>query len=249
MNRNLVIVTLMLGVVSQVPAQQPTKKIYLIGNSLTWDTVPTRLDGDIKYHVDCGKSLPFIFENPQQPCVKSSTLWPAALKNHRFDLISLQTHYGATLVEDVDVISKWIEMQPDATVIIHTGWAHHAKRAAEYSNDSVNGTMQHSPFYVEALLKKLKKKYPQRVFRQTKAIDLLAQIAKDIEAGQAPIDSVEELHRDKIHMTHDGGRYLMHNAMRIALGQPISIQGFEKSDPKLREYLNGVLRKVTQTSR
>ena len=37
---------------------------YLIGNSLTWDTVPSKLDGDVQWHVDCGKSLPFIYENP-----------------------------------------------------------------------------------------------------------------------------------------------------------------------------------------
>ena len=47
---------------------------FLIGNSLTWDTVPSKLDGDVQWHVDCGKSLPFIYENPQKPCVKTSTL-------------------------------------------------------------------------------------------------------------------------------------------------------------------------------
>ena len=40
---------------------------------------------------------------------------------------------------------------------------------------------------------------------------------------------------------HERGRYLMHNAMRHALGQPRSDKGFEKIDPKLKKYLNGVL--------
>ena len=100
------------------------KRVFLIGNSLTWDTVPSRLDGNVQWHVDCGKSLPFMFANPEEPCVKTSTLWPKALKENQYDILSLQTHYGATLAEDVETISRWIEMQPQAVVVIHTGWAH-----------------------------------------------------------------------------------------------------------------------------
>ncbi len=61
-------------------AKNTATSYYLIGNSLTWDTVPSRLDGDVQWHVDCGTSLPFVFKHPEKPCVKSSTLWPAALK-------------------------------------------------------------------------------------------------------------------------------------------------------------------------
>jgi hypothetical protein len=41
------------------PAPEPSysKKIFLIGNSLTWDTLPGLLDGDVQWHVDCGKNL------------------------------------------------------------------------------------------------------------------------------------------------------------------------------------------------
>ena len=38
-------------------AQKPPMRCYLIGNSLTWDTVPQRLDGDVQWHVDCGVPL------------------------------------------------------------------------------------------------------------------------------------------------------------------------------------------------
>jgi hypothetical protein len=47
-------------------AAEETRSFYLIGNSLTQDTVPSGLDGDVQWHVDCGKSLPFIYENPGQ---------------------------------------------------------------------------------------------------------------------------------------------------------------------------------------
>lgn len=60
---------------------------------------------------------------------------------------------------------------------------------------------------------------------------------------------VEDLHRDKIHLTLDAGRYLMHNAMRKALGQPRSATGFEKLEPQFRRYLDQVLTQLDQNGR
>lgn len=244
--RYMMVLTCLLAVVvssfSQVAlAEEKETSYYLIGNSLTWDTVPSLLDGDVQWHVDCGKSLPFMYANPQKPCVSSSSLWPTALKNKKYDIISVQPFYGSTLAEDVKVISKWIEMQPDAVFVIHTGWANQAKRAAEYADNDTSGKLVHSPAYFDALIAALQKKYPDRTFRSTHAIDLLAKIAADVKAGVAPITAVSDLHRDVIHMKLDTGRYLMHNAMRHALGQKPSVKGFEKIDPKMKEYLDSVL--------
>lgn len=36
----------------------PPTRCYLIGNSLTWDTVPPLLSGDVQWHVDCGVHPP-----------------------------------------------------------------------------------------------------------------------------------------------------------------------------------------------
>jgi hypothetical protein len=221
---------------------------YLIGNSLTWDTVPAWMDGDMQWHVDCGKSLPFMHANPEEPCVKTSTLWPKALAEKQYDVVSMQSHYGATLEEDVATISKWVDMQQKAEFVIHTGWAHHEKRAAEYASEDIAQKMVHSPKYINALLDRLRKKYPGREFRQTHAIDLLAKIAADVEADKAPFKSVSELHRDKIHVKIDTGRYLMHNCMRHALGQPRSAKHYEKLDPKIKEYLDGVLATLPKLS-
>lgn len=224
------------------------KSCYLIGNSLTWDTVPAWMDGDVQWHVDCGKSLPFIHDNPQEPCVKSSTLWPKALAEKQYDVISVQTHYGANMAQDVDVISNWVEMQPRAIFVIHTGWAHHEKRAQEYGKKDFLGTMQHIPAYINALLSTLKNKYPDREFRQTHAIDLLAKIAADIKAGKSPFKSVSDIHRDAIHVKLDSGRYLMHNCMRHALGQPRSAEHYAKLDPKVKAYLDTVLATLPKLS-
>jgi len=226
--------------VAQASDEKP-KSYYLIGNSLTWDTVPSHLDGDVQWHVDCGKSLPYIMEHPEKPCVKSSTLWPEALKDKQYDFVSVQPHYGSTLEKDVAVISHWVKMQKRAVFVIHTGWARSATRAEEYANQDVEGTMRHSPAYFSALIAKLREMNPKREFRQTHAIDLLAKVAADIEAGKAPFQKMADLHRDAIHMNVVTGRYLMHNAMRKALGQPRSARGFEKLDPKLKAYFDGIL--------
>ncbi|WP_417385980.1 hypothetical protein [Gimesia sp.] len=222
-------------------AEDKARSYYLIGNSLTWDTAPLLLDGDVQWHVDCGKSLPYIMAHPEMPCVKTSTLWPQALKEKQYDLISVQPHYGSTLEEDLATISKWVEMQPQAVFIIHTGWARSKTRAEEYASQDVTGKLQHSPAYINALLAALQKKYPDRKFKQTHAIDLLDQVNTDIKNNKAPFDEITDIYRDAIHMKTDTGRYLMHNAMRHAMGQPRSDKGYEKVDPQVKQYLNQVL--------
>jgi hypothetical protein len=101
--------------------------------------------------------------------------------------------------------------------------------------------MVHSPAYVTAVIAELKKQFPNREFRQTHAIDLLAKIAADVESGTAPFQQMSDLHRDAIHMKLDTGRYLMHNCMRHALGQPPSNAGWEMLDAEVKKYLDGVL--------
>jgi hypothetical protein len=227
-------------------SDQPVKKsFFVIGNSLTWDTVPGLLSGDVQWHVDCGKSLPFLRANPDKPCVKSSTLWPAAFKQKQYDVVSVQPHYGSTLIQDVETISAWMKTQPKAVFVIHSGWAHHAAREEEFANPDPTEKMQHSPAYYRALVAELRRLHPGRTLRQTRAINLLAQIAEDIAAKKAPFDDITDLHRDVIHMKHESGKYLMHNAMRHALGQPMSAVGFKEMDANVRRYLNGVLALLT----
>lgn len=221
-------------------AEEP-RSFYLIGNSLTQDTVPSKLDGDVQWHIDCGKSLPFIYENPEKPCVKNSTLWPEALKGKSYDVISVQVHYGSTLEQDVAVLSEFVRMQPKAVFVIHSGWARAASRAEEYSAKSSGGKMQHSPAYLDAVVKKLRELHPGRIFRQTRAQDLLARVAADIVAKKAPFSRLEDFYRDDIHLNVITGRYLMHNAMRHALEQPRSVAGFETIPSPVKTYLDGIL--------
>ena len=101
--------------------------------------------------------------------------------------------------------------------------------------------MTHSPEYISQLLTKLRKTFPTREFRCTRTTELLDRVASDIKKGRAPLKRVEDLYRDAIHMKVDSGRYLMHNAMRVALDQPLSGQGF-KIDPKVKNYFDALLR-------
>ena len=224
-------------------AKATEKSYYLIGNSLTWDTVPQLLDGDTQWHVDCGKPLHALQSKPNEPCVKSSTIWPKALTDKQYDVISFQPHYGATLEQDLAAISHWVHMQKKAGFVIHTGWAFHEKRAAEYEMQCIgSGKMLHSRAYFEALLTALRQKFPSRKFSRTYAMDLLQLVADDVESGNAPFKDVQQLYRDKIHLTKGGGRYLAHNAMRQALGQPYSSKGFEgKFTPSVKDYLDSLL--------
>lgn len=216
-------------------------RCYLVGNSLTWDTVPPLLSGDVQWHVDCGVNLPYIHANPNNPCVKESTLWPAALRDKQYDVVSVQPHYGSTLAQDVETISAWIKLQPKAVFVIHSGWARHAQRAEEFASYAPPEQITHSPGYFRALVAELRRLHPGLELRQTFAQNLLAIVAEDIAAKQAPFDKIEDLYRDDIHLTNSHGKYLVHNAMRRALGQPRSAAGFEGLDPHVKQYLDNVL--------
>lgn len=219
----------------------PQTKIFLIGNSLTWDTIPSRLDGHVEWHVDCGKSLQYIADHPAAPCVASSIHWPRALQRSRFDLLVVQPHYGTSLEEDLAVISDWMRAQPQARVVLHSGWARQATRAEEYAHAAATDTMTHSPGYLHALRAGLQERFPDRQIGSTRTTELLARIAADIKAGRAPLEDLASLYRDPIHMTQGRGRYLMHNAMRRALGQPFSDAGFPDVAPAWQAYVKSLL--------
>jgi hypothetical protein len=98
------------------------------------------------------------------------------------------------------------------------------------------------------LLKVLRKTHPDREFRLTHAHDVLARVADDIEAGEAPFDAIEDVYRDAIHMNVVTGRYMMHNVMRYAMGQPRSVKGFEKIPANIKSYFDSILDTLPQMS-
>lgn len=218
-------------------------KIFLIGNSLTWDALPSLLGGDVQWHVDCGKSLKHIYDHPHSPCVKSSTAWPTALKRTKYDFLCVQPFSGTTLDEDVAVISSWIALQPTAVLVLHTGWNRAKDFERVYHTTVDHQRMVHTPAYFEALRAELSRRHPRLEIRSTQAIEVLDVVWHDIEGSRAPFDSFSELYRDEIHMTTQVGRYLMHNLMRRTLGQALSTQGFQ-IEANQRAYLDEKLREL-----
>ena len=243
----LLVVALHGTALGQQPTAEPAEtqpKILMIGNSLTWDTRPPLLDGDVQWHVDCGKSLVFIRDNPAKPCVATSTIWPTAMQATQYDFVGVQPHYGTTLEEDIAVISTWVTQQTKAVFIIHTGWARHKEFDTERSDADSAGLLTHSDIYFDTLLKNRRTKFPNREFRCTQAMNLLFQISDDIKSGTAPFEQLEDIYRDAIHMKTDTGRYLMHNAVRRSLGQPTSKNGFPEIPAETRAYLDQLLDRV-----
>jgi Right handed beta helix region len=214
---------------------QRLPRVFLIGNSLTWDTIPAALDGEVYWHVDCGKNLPYIRKHPDAPCVESSTLWPYGLRLGPFDFVVFQPHYGSTLEQDAETIESWLVDQPDATLVIHTGWA----RQATLRDELAAGidTMQHNANYFMALNERLTQNRPTLRIRTTNAFKMLAEIDRDIQSGAAPALQVSDFYRDAIHMSHELGRPMMHSMMRIALGQKIQFEPKASVDKAVADYV------------
>lgn len=216
----------------------PQSKVFLIGNSLTWDTLPGLLDGNIQWHVDCGKNLKYIYEHPKKPCVRTSTSWDKALSRQQFDVLCVQPHFGTNLDEDADTISKWLSTQKKAKLVIHTGWSRHEDFCRDYESAGADAAIKmcHSPKYFSLLEEKLRAKHPGLQLTSTHAIEILHSICEDVENEAAPVEKLSDLYRDDIHVTTQAGRFLMHNLMRVAIGQKVSEQGFQVEQP-LRGYL------------
>ncbi len=222
------------------------QRVFLIGNSLTWDTMPSSLDGEVLWHVDCGKSLPYIHKHPESPCVKSSTLWPRALRLGPFDFVVFQSHYGSTVEQDAVTIESWLMDQPDATLVLHTGWA----RQASLRDELTAGidTMQHNEAYFNALRERLLRNRPTLQIRSTNAFKVLAEIDRDIQSGNAPVSQIAEFYRDDIHMSLELGRPMMHSLMRIALGQNMNFQPKALIEEAVADYVQQQLDEAQKLS-
>ncbi|TWT55030.1 hypothetical protein Pla22_26840 [Rubripirellula amarantea] len=200
--------------------------IFFIGNSLTWDARPMLFDQPTDWHIRSGRNLPYILDHPSELNGTDSTSWDVGLVDHQYDWLVIQPHFRSTLQEDVDAISHWMQLQPNAKVLLHTGWARHAEIATIYEGGNVNDVMSHSPEYFDDLMSELAATDPGREISRTKHMDVLYEVKKDIEAGIAPIDEFSDLFRDSLHLTIFEGRYLAHNLLRNAVGEPTSTTGF-----------------------
>ncbi len=104
-----------------------TKSVYLIGNSLTWDTVPSLLDGDDGGMWTVAESAVHLRES--RDALRQERRHCGRRRCRRSSTTSCR--FGRTTGDAVrrrrDDL-EWIQLQPKAVIVIHTGWAHHEKQ-------------------------------------------------------------------------------------------------------------------------
>ena len=210
--------------------------IFLVGNSLTWDTVPAWLDGNVQWDIYCNRNLDYIYKNAGNSCVGTATDWDDALYNNQYDWVVVQPFTGTTLQQDADIIDEWMSLQPDAQFVIHPGWASHTNYASVYNAGNPDNMMRANPAYIGDLIAELESRNSGRSLVHTGSHEILWSIYQDIEAGVGPFDSLSDLYRDNVHMTYNYGQYMMNNAMRHTLGQ--SLNQNQNLDPTITYYLD-----------
>jgi len=65
-------------------------EVFVLGSSYSWDARPPLLEESHLWHIDCGKSLLYIWNNPLIPCLGGSTPWSDALARDSYDYVSFQ---------------------------------------------------------------------------------------------------------------------------------------------------------------
>jgi hypothetical protein len=237
---------LLLGISTAVKAEcgGAADGVYVIGNSLSSDTLPFALENDPEAHLFCAKSLDYIFNNPDGHCGENSTPWPEVLTPpaETYDYISFQPYPAAssTQQQDSDHITYWLGTQPTCTVgVIHPSWPSHTSWEATLHEANPNNTYTNrSKAYAYDLLEKLRSRKPARSFALTRSNEMLDHIFHDPTAPFAFVD----LFRNTGHMSLGLGRYLQHNALRQAMGQPTGVSpNSTELDPAIRSYLDAVI--------
>jgi hypothetical protein len=89
-------------------------EVFVLGSSFSWDGRPPLLRGSNAWHIDCGRTLQYIWDQPASPCESSSSPWTGALAIGSYDFISFQPVPGTDSTREADVaaISAWMAMQP-----------------------------------------------------------------------------------------------------------------------------------------
>jgi hypothetical protein len=222
-------------------------EVFALGSSYSWDGRPAALDGAPQWHIDCGKSLLYIFENPDFPCVANSTNWPTAFGESSFDYISFQPvdDVGITQQSDIDTISLWMWLQRDAVVVLHPTWPIPFFWEEEFhASGDGHVLVNRTGSYHWNLAAKLAIAHPDRVIISDRVNEMLDTIYHHIEIGIGPLDDFRDMFRDfSGHASQDYGQYLLHNALRQAFGQETGVDSSDLGveDPAVREYLDLVV--------
>jgi hypothetical protein len=221
--------------------------VYVLGSSYSSDAVPASLDDRPQWHIDCGKSLQYILDNPLAPCDITSTIWPVALSATQFKYVSFQPVRdvaGVTEQSDIDAIGYWLSLQPTAVGVIHHTWPRPSEWEADFHNAHPdNALTNYSQRYTFDLIHALQAANPGRRIVSDRANEILDRIYHDIQNGVGPLTDFRQLFRDEGGHLGNYGNYLAHNALRQAFGQRTGIDSSPDGVPlDVQKYLDARIR-------
>lgn len=212
-----------------VAASAEAIDVYHVGNSLTWDGSPSRVEDFAEsrgyshthgHHIRCSWSLTRMLSDPTNTCVTPTAFgtFEPALSQSTWDAVTLQPHTnsGTTLKSETDAILSMISTaqsyagNADTKFYIYAGWT--------TRNTLLSGWTTESDITDDTPMHRRRDVYEELYRRVTSATDaevymipvgeIVYEIALAIEEGQfEDIDAFGELYRDDIHMSYGLGRY------------------------------------------
>lgn len=223
---------------------------FQVGNSFTFDTkhegtepmLEARLGTDVTkgYHVRGNTTIDFMWDNPTASGTFKTSFGDhtVALPNNDWDYLTLQTFPSLsepTLGLEVATMQNFVDAADlgsggTTEVIVYGPWAGRAESAWNAWDDPVvddpDQLAVYSSAYHDLLYDKVAELYPGRT-RLASAGKVIREIRDRIQAGDAPIATVEELYRDTIHMSGGVGRFIGSTVIQTSIlgrsqvGQPV----------------------------
>ena len=221
---------------------------YHVGNSLTEDAVvgafPEFADQrgfshETGWHIYRGKSLPFIVSNPrpskQGGYSSKHGFWDQALKNERWDVVTLQIYPsdGSTLASDVAAVEQLIattrqnQANRDTRFIIYGPWditgekySQRWEEVAELNDESPTDRRRQ---YFDEVWRRVQAAVPDADISLLMTGELLFSADQHIkQAGESGgswlgFASLKDLYRDQVHLNGQQGRWLASLAMWAAV--------------------------------
>ena len=202
---------------------------FHIGNSLTWDSQPKGIaaiangqgyKASAGYHITCGKPLTHISKNPKDVCVKvvpEFGYWGDALVKNKLDFVTMQPFRGeSTLKSEADAIINFIELcrsgvqNKDTVFYIYATWPpqlDYSKTWISEFPDKDDAKTVLCAQYFEHIIKRVRKRTDATVY-MIPAGEVLYNLDLELRKGKVKgLANVQALFRDKVHLTHDLGRF------------------------------------------
>jgi hypothetical protein len=214
------------------------KTLYQIGNSLTWDSVPSRISStaaaagqtiDSGYHILWGSSLQTIVSKPTQTDVAPVPQYGRfadALPQHQWDYVSYQSYYGqgSTLGSDIaaaqalTTLAHYNRRNSGTQFYLYQSWPHLTAWGPweePVTDDPAQPTVNRRDYF-RTLLGHIRETEPRALM--VPVAEVLYRIREEIADGNiVGIASFDELYIDAAHMSYDLGRFVVNATMATTL--------------------------------